>query len=144
MTAAQTTRASDLTSRWRSLVAASPASVLFAALARRLLEAGDAPGAIEVCQVGLAVQPGHAEGARVLDEALAASVRVAPEVPPTSVRPGAPDESDPFETATMADLLVAQGHLGEAVALLQRLVARTPDDVALNQRLVEVSQRWQR
>ena len=37
---------------------------------------------------------------------------------------------NPFETETMADLCLRQGHRHEALALYRRLVARTTDEVA--------------
>ena len=43
--------------------------------------------------------------------------------------------SGPFATETMAGLLAAQGHTGQAIALYERLTADRPGDVALRTRL---------
>ncbi|MCK6527891.1 tetratricopeptide repeat protein [Myxococcota bacterium] len=45
-------------------------------------------------------------------------------------RPEGGADADPFETATMAELLLAQGHRDEALEMLRRLVARDPGDEA--------------
>lgn len=67
-----------------------------------------------------AAPPGEARG----------SAAPHPATSPPESRPDGHDDADPFETGTMAELLLAQGHRDEALAVLRRLVARDPDDEA--------------
>lgn len=44
---------------------------------------------------------------------------------------------NPFETETMADLFLRQGHRDDALAIYRRLLARAVDDVAVRGRLLQ-------
>jgi hypothetical protein len=47
-----------------------------------------------------------------------------------------------IKTPTLAEIFVSQGHLDQAVALYEELVANRPEDDAMRERLALLRQQW--
>lgn len=134
------------------------ASIVFVPLAQMLRKGGYLKEASEVCEKSLPHHPDSISGRLLLasiywdlgqrdqSERLAREILERMPDHPEAIRylkghsAFVQAESDPLATTTMADILIQQGAFSDAAEILRKMVAGSPGDRELRNRLAEIEE----
>ncbi|MFY1824373.1 tetratricopeptide repeat protein [Myxococcus fulvus] len=119
--------AKSMVERYEQLLRQDPTSSVFVELAKALLEKGDAPRAIEVCEQGVSHHPSSTVGRVLWGKALIQLGRPA-EAMEQFDRAIAIEKDNPYAYNLIGEVLLQRGLYRSALPILRKAVALQPND----------------